>query len=292
VPDGNHLIAVTGASGEVGRRLAARLARQQVRLRLVVRDRARAPEIAGVGVARASEYSAADEMRSAFEGVEVVFLIPAAEAADRVDQHRTAVQAAVTAGVERIVYLSCVGAASDATFTLARDHWHTEQIIRETGLAWTVLRMNLYTDFLPSMVGADGVIRGPAADGRLAAVLRDDVAAAGAAALTSEGHDSMTYELTGPEAFTMAEAAELMQRASGRAISFHDETDDEAFASRSGFGAPEFEVRGWISSYWAIRDGSFAETSDHVLALTGRPPASLEDYLAAHPQSLAVNAEV
>ena len=81
--------------------------------------------------------------------------------------------------------------AADATFTLARDHWHTEQIIRRTDAFWTFLRMNLYMDFISSMVSADGIIRGPAGDGRLAAVLPDDVAAAAAAALTSEGHDGL-----------------------------------------------------------------------------------------------------
>jgi NAD(P)H dehydrogenase (quinone) len=82
-----------------------------------------------------------------------VFLIPAAESADRVSQHRTAVDAAVEAGVARIVYLSFLNAAPDATFTLARDHWATEERIRASGVAWCFLRMSLYVDFIPSMVG-------------------------------------------------------------------------------------------------------------------------------------------
>ena len=101
-------------------------------------------------------------MVGALEGAGTMFLIPATESEDRIEQHRTAVDAAVDAGVRRIVYLSCFGAARDATFTLARDHWHTERHIRASGLAWTFLRMNLYTDFIPTMVSADGTIRGPA----------------------------------------------------------------------------------------------------------------------------------
>ena len=134
-------------------------------------------------------------------------MIPAAESADRVDQHRAAVDAAVEAGVPRIVYLSFVGAAPDATFTLARDHWETEEHIRAAGVRFTFLRMNLYMDFIASMVGADGVVRGPAGDGRLAAILRDDVAAAAAAVLPSGDHDGRTYDLTGREASRSAEAA-------------------------------------------------------------------------------------
>ena len=137
----------------------------------------------------ASGYGAGEEMRAALQGAHTLFLVPAAEAPDRVDQHRAAVDAAAAAGVQRIVYLSFLRAAPDATFTLARDHWHTEQHVRAAGPAWTFLRMSLYLDFIPSMAGPDGVIRGPAGDGRVAAVLRDDVAAAAAPVLTSEGHD-------------------------------------------------------------------------------------------------------
>ena len=182
------LIAVTGATGEVGRRVVARphggrraAAPRRPRRR---RARRRAPTSRV-----ASGYGALDEMRAAFEGADTVFLIPAAEAADRVEQHKTAVDAAVAAGVPRLVYLSFLDAAPDATFTLARDHWATEEHIRATGMTWTFLRMNLYMDFIPGMVGADGVIRGPAGDGRVSAILRDDVAAAAAAVLRGDGHD-------------------------------------------------------------------------------------------------------
>jgi NAD(P)H dehydrogenase (quinone) len=213
-------------------------------------------------------------------------MIPAAESADRVDQHRAAVDAAVDAGVPCIVYLSFVGAAPDATFTLARDHWETEQHIRAAGARFTFLRMNLYMDFIASMVGPDGVLRGPAGDGRLAAILRDDVAAAAAAVLLSGDCDGRTYDLTGREAFTLTEAAAAMSDAAGTAIRFEDESDDEAFASRAGYGAPEWEVRGWVSSYQAIRDGSLARVSRDVRELTGHEPASLAEHLHAHPESL------
>jgi NAD(P)H dehydrogenase (quinone) len=238
-----QLIAVTGATGEVGSRLCARLAAHDARLRMVVRDPSRALQLPGAEVRVASGYAAGQEMRDALTGADALFLMPGTEAPDRVDQHRTAVAAAAAAGVKRIIYLSMIGAAEDATFTLARDHWHTEQAIRATGLRWTFLRMNLYMDFVPNMVAADGVIRGPAGDGAMAAVLRDDVAAAAAGVLTSDGHDGQTYELTGPSSFTLAEAAERMSAATGKRISFHDESDDEAFASRAGYGAPDSESK-------------------------------------------------
>jgi NAD(P)H dehydrogenase (quinone) len=280
------LIAVTGATGAVGTRVSARLAEAGARQRLVVRNASRAPRHAGAEIRQAAGYGADEEMRAALQGADTIFLIPAAETPDRVQQHKTAVDAAVAAGVGRIVYLSFFGAAPDATFTLARDHWHTEEHIRATGVPWTFLRMNLYMDFIPSMVLPEGVIKGPAGHGRLAAILRDDVAAAAAAVLTSDGHDGRPYDLTGREAFSLAQAAGLMSRLTGKAIRFQDETDEEAFAARAVFGAPDFEVRGWVSSYQAIRDGSLEAISLHVRELTGRDPVTLAQYLQAHPEAL------
>ena len=99
--------------------------------------------------------------------------------------------------------------------------------------------------------------------------------------LTSAGHDARTYQLTGPTAFTLSDAAELMSRVTGRPVFFHDENDEEAFASRSGSGAADWEIRGWVGSYWAIRDGSFAAVSSDLDQLTGQPPTSLERHLDA-----------
>jgi NAD(P)H dehydrogenase (quinone) len=273
------LIAVTGATGAVGGRVARLLAGAGVAQRLVVRDPARAPELPGAEVRQASGYGDREGMHAALEGVDTLFLVPAAESPDRMEQHRTAIDAAVAAGVRRVVYLSFLGASATHTFTLGRDHWHTEQHVRASGVAWTLLGMSLYLDFIPSMVGPDGVIRGPAGEGRLAAVLRDDVAASAAAVLTAGGHDGRSYDLTGPEAFTLAEAAEAIGRATGRVVRFHDETDAEALASRAQSGAPEWEVRGWVSSYQAIRDGSLDVVSDDVRRLTGRDPGGLQDLL-------------
>jgi NAD(P)H dehydrogenase (quinone) len=115
-------------------------------------------------------------MRQALAGVHTFFMIPVHEAPDRVQQHVTAVDSAVAAGVKRIVYSSFVGAAPDATFTFARDHWHTEEHIRNTDLDFTFLRGNVYMDVLPWIVGSDDFIRGPAGEGHVAAVARDDVA--------------------------------------------------------------------------------------------------------------------
>lgn len=266
--------------------MAAGLATTGARQRLIVRDAARAPDLPRAEIRIASGYVAGGEMRAALDGADTLLLVPGRESPIRVAEHIVAINAAVAAGIERIVYLSFVRAAPDSVFTLARDHDATEQHIRTTGIPFTFLRMNLYIDFLPNMVGSDGVIRGPADDGRVSAILRDDVADCAVAVLTGEGHDEQTYELTGREAITLTEAAALMSRITGKVIAFHDETIEEAYASRAVYNAPAFEVDGWVTTYTTIAAGEGSAVTDSVLRLTGHEPATLEEYLEAHPECL------
>ncbi|CAA9482534.1 MAG: hypothetical protein AVDCRST_MAG85-762 [uncultured Solirubrobacteraceae bacterium] len=269
------MIAVTGVTGEVGGRVAGHLAERGLEQLLVVRDASRAPEFERAEVREASRgYEDLEGMRRAFDGAETVFLVPAAEAENRIEQHQTAVDAAVAAGAQRIVLLSFVGASADHTFTLGRHHWATEEHVRATGLPCTFLRMNLFMDFVPMMAGEDGVIRGPAGDGRIAAILREDVAAACAAVLASDDdHDGKTYGLTGVEAFTLAEAADAL------GVRFETETVEEAYASRAHLGAPDWMVEGWVTSYLAIAAGELEAVTHDVETLTGQPPATLEQFL-------------
>ena len=280
-------IAVTGATGVVGGAVARLLSDRGLATRLVVRQPARAPSLAHSEVRRASSYGAADEMRAALEGCDTLCLIPAEESADRVTQHKTAVDAAVATGVRRVVYLSIVAPAPDATFTLARDHWATEQHVRASGVAHAFARMNLYLDFLPRMAGPDGVMRGPAGDGRLAAVSRADVAAVTAHVVAGDDADGRAYDITGREALTLGEIAATLAEASGKRIEYADETLAEARSSRASYGAPDWQVDAWISTYTAIAAGELAAVSDTVERVTGRPAQTLAEFCAAHPDALA-----
>jgi uncharacterized protein YbjT (DUF2867 family) len=279
----DELIGVTGVTGGIGGRVAGRLEARGARPRLLVRDPAKAPAGAEVAVAG---YGDAEAMQAALAGVSTLLFVSASESADRVRQHLTAVDAAAAAGVSRVVYVSFYGASADATFTLARHHWITEERIRTSGMAFTFLRDNLYLDFLPFMVGADGVIRGPAGDGRFAGVTRDDIADCAVTALTDDVHNGQTYDLTGPDALTMAEAAEVLAAASGAPIRYERESLAEAYASRAHYGAPDWEVEGWVTSYAAIAAGELAGVTDHVQRLSGHPPVSLAEYLAADPDAV------
>ncbi len=243
----------------------------------------RAPRLAGAEVVTAGGYDDVAGMRAALEGVRTVLLVSATESADRVGLHTAAIDAAVAAGVERIVYVSFLGAGPHATFTFARDHWHTEEHLRRAGVSFTMLRNSIYLDILPYFPGADGVLRGPAGTGRFAGVARDDIADAATAVLTGTGHDNLTYELTGPETITMDEVAAELTRATGRLITYDAETLDQAYASRAGFGAPDWEVAGWVTSYAAIAVGELDGVSTDVEDLTGHAPMNFAEYLDAQP---------
>jgi NAD(P)H dehydrogenase (quinone) len=248
-----NIIAITGATGQVGGRVARRL-QSSAGLRLIVRaepKRSQAPQVAGATVV-AAEYRDGAAMRRALDGVGTLLLVSGRESADRLSEHRSAVDAAVAAGVGRIVYLSFVGAAPDTAFTFGRDHWFTEEHIRASGIGYTFLRDNFYLSYLPLFAGEDGVIRAPAGNGRVAAVAHDDVADVAARVLAEGGYERQILELTGPEALTLAEAAAQLTEVTGREVRYEPETIEEAYASRAHYGAAQFELDGWVTSYVAI----------------------------------------
>jgi NAD(P)H dehydrogenase (quinone) len=280
------MIAVTGASGGLGGRVARALAAEGAPLRLIVRDASRAPDLeAEVAV---GEYRDGAAMRAAFEGAETVYLVSGGESADRVAEHFSAVDAAVAAGVERLVYVSFMGAAPDTAFTFARDHAATEERIRASGLEHTFLRSCMYAEYVPLFASPEGVIRGPAGEGRAAFVARDDVADVAAAVLRApDGPAGRTYDITGPEALTLDEAAAIVSEAAGRKVVYERETLEQARESRRPSGAPDWEIEGWVTSYAAIADGSLEPVSDTVARIAGHAPRSLAEVLREHPERTA-----
>ncbi|GAB3167596.1 SDR family oxidoreductase [Myceligenerans halotolerans] len=271
-------LAITGATGYIGGAVFQHLRHSGLPIRLVVRDAERAPADAGEVVE--ASYGDRGAATEALRGADVLFMVSAAESADRLDQHRTFIDAAASAGVRHVVYTSFLGAAEDATFTLARTHWATEQHLRASPMAWTFLRNSFYLDVFPLFAGEEGVIRGPAGDGRVGAVARADASRTAAAVLRDvDAHAGRTYDLTGPEALTLTEIARVIAQATGRATTYEDETLDEAYASREPYGAPDWQVEAWLSTYTAIAAGELDVVTDTVERLTGTPPTSLADLL-------------
>lgn len=277
-------IAVTGATGHIGSRIVEGLlslgADNDLTVRRLVRDASRAPQIAGTEIAQA-DYRDGPAVEKALDGVDVVFMVSAHESADRVHEHVTFITAAARAGVRHIVYTSFSGAGDAAGFTLARDHGATEAAIRDSGMEYTFLRDNFYLDVLTEFADQNGVIRGPAGDGVVAAVARADVVdVATTVLLHPHQHVNRIYELTGGEALSLTELARRASAATGKSYSFVNETLDEAYASRAHYGAPDWQVDAWVSTYTAIADGELARVSHDVQAVTGHAPRTLEDVLS------------
>jgi NAD(P)H dehydrogenase (quinone) len=277
-------IAVTGATGDLGGRVARELAARGVKQRLIVRDPTRAPQLAGADVAIAS-YEDTEAMARALDGIGTLLLVSGHEHPDRISLHRKAIEGARRAGVERIVYTSFMGAAPGATFPFAREHSATEAAIREAGISLTSMRNSLYADVAPRFVGADGVIRAPAGHGRVAWVARADVARLAAVLLIEPGHEGQVYDVSGPHAIDLHESARILTKATRRAITYHAETPDEARASRGGH--PDWLVEAWIGSYLMLSSGEGSVTSHTIEHLTGRCPMTLSEFLAAEPSTLA-----
>ncbi|NHA67654.1 SDR family oxidoreductase [Phycicoccus flavus] len=270
-------LALTGSTGALGGRVARLLA--DLHPRLVVRDPARAPDLGG-DVVRAS-YGEQEASVRALEGVDTLFMVSGAEAPDRRAQHRAFIEAAARAGVSHLVYTSFSGAAPDATFTLGRDHVDAEEAIAGSGMTSTVLRDNFYAEMVPLFADEAGVVRGPAGDGAVALVSRLDVADVAAAVLrTPAAHRGAVYELTGPEALTLAEAARRAGAPLGRDLRYEEETVEEAYASRrAAFDAEDWQLDAWVSTYTAIADGSVSRVTGDVERVTGHPARTLEDAL-------------
>ena len=273
-------LAVTGSTGNLGGLVARLLAEAGSPQRLLVRDAARAPELEGASPVVCT-YMDSVLAKRALDGVKTLFMVSAAEAEDRLQQHYAFVDAAMAAGVQHIVYTSFFGAAPDSTFTLGRDHYATEEWIKASGMDYTFLRDNFYLDFLPLLAGEEGMIRGPAGDGVVAAVARADVARSAVTVLRDPAlHVGRTYDLTGPEDISLTRAAELLTAGTGRTITFRNETVEEAYASRASFGAPPWQVDAWVSTYTAIAAGELAGPTSAVHELTGREPLDLAQFLA------------
>jgi NAD(P)H dehydrogenase (quinone) len=289
-----RVIAVTGATGALGRRVVPRLAgREDVALRLVVRETARAPRVPGAEVAAVpGGYADGPGLTAALAGVHTLYLVSAAEAEDRLQQHRTAVAAAAAAGVQRVVYTSFLGAAPDAVFTLARQHAATEEALAATGVRTTVLRHAMYADFVPFFaVLEDGraVIAAPADDGRASFVSRDDLADVAAAVLLDDSPalDGAVLDVTGPEALSLDDAAAVLAEVTGRPATYRRQTVEEAWATRRPSGHPDWEVEGWVTSYRAIAAGELSRVTDVVPTLTGHPARTVAEHLHAHPEDWA-----
>lgn len=279
-------IAITGASGQLGRLVAdellARVSPEEVVL--LTRSPEGLSEYAERGASvRAADFGKPETLAAAFEGVTKMLLISTDAVGARVEGHLAAIDAAVKAGVTHIAYTSVPDPDAKNPAAVAPDHFATETAMRESGVAWTMLRNNLYSDMQVDSVGqaaASGTVFTNVGDGGAAYVTRADCAAVAAGVLAGEGHENQEYDVTGPAAVTAQDLADLASAKSGTEVSVTNVGDDDYAAGLISAGVPEFVVPMLVSFGTAIRQGKLANVTDVVKTIGGRTPTPLSALLS------------
>jgi uncharacterized protein YbjT (DUF2867 family) len=281
------MILITGATGNIGRRVAELLSKRSEPLRLMGRHVESMPKLAQ-SESVVADYANPASLDKAFKGVDRAFIVSGyAEPGRRAELHRNAFQAASRSGVRHLVYLSFLGASPQSKFPMSRDHYMSEQYLKDTGIASTILRDSLYLDLIPEMFNEKGVMRGPASRGEVSWVSREDVAHVVATALQPTTPFNGTYDVTGPEALTLQETARQVSLQVGRELRYEDEPVEEGRKWRSTLGAPAWEVETWLGSYEAIAAGELDTVSDTVLQFTGNQPLRLSQYFGKYSELLS-----
>ena len=273
------MIGITGVTGKLGSYVADLVDQQGIASIHLARSPERAKVYASAEI-RKMVYANTPEVVEALKGIDTLLMVSARENPERVKEHKDFLDAAKLAGVQHIIYTSFYGAGEKATFTLSRDHAQTEAYIKELGFTYTFLRDNFYLDFFIDIALENGEIRGPAGRGRVSAVARKDTSRVAAEILLNPKEwENQTLNLTGPEDLSMEEIVELLSKETGNAITYVDESVEEAYESRKKWPAQTWEYDAWVSTYTAIKAGEQAGVSTDVEKVLGRPAMNLIDVL-------------
>ncbi|MFF3952866.1 SDR family oxidoreductase [Streptomyces sp. NPDC001890] len=279
-------IVVTGATGELGRLVVEQLLTTVPAsgIAAVVRDEEKAAPLAARGVElRVADYDRPESLKDAFRAGDRVLLISGSEVGRRVPQHTAVIDAAKAAGVAQLAYTGILGGPA-ADFRLAAEHKVTEQLILDSGLPHTFLRNGWYTENYTANLAPvleHGAVVANAGEGRIASATRADYAAAAAAVLTGEGHIGAVYELSGDVAWSLAEYAAEISRATGKEIAYRNVPAAAHREILTGAGVPEFFAEILTDVDEAIARGLLATTSGDLARLTGRPTTPLAETVAA-----------
>ncbi|HWT25000.1 MAG TPA: NAD(P)H-binding protein [Solirubrobacteraceae bacterium] len=290
-------IVITGASGNLGRLVAAAVLDgvDPSEVVLLTRDPSRLGDLARRGAeVRTADFMDPSTLPDAFAGAEKVLVISTDQIGARVPGHKAAIDAAVAAGARSIAYTSGINPSHSNPIVVATDHRETEEHLRRSGAAWTMLRNSIYAEVLLGGAGAalaTGRHVTNEGDGRVSYVAREDCAAVAAAVLTSDGHDHKIYDVTGPAALGAADVAALYGELGGRPVDVVA-VDDAAYTAGlvEHAGMPEPVAQAYATFGIGTRCGYSAAVSDAVLTIAGKAPRTARDVLAEHRESLASGA--
>lgn len=276
-------IAITGATGQLGRLVVEKLKAQVPADQIValVRTPAKATDL-GVET-READYAQPATLATALAGVDKLLLVSSSEVGQRATQHHNVIEAAKQAGVKHIVYTSVLH-ADTSPLSLADEHRATEAELKASGVAYTLLRNGWYTEnYTGSVPGAvaGGAFLGSAGNGQISSATRADFAAAAVAVLTTEGHENKTYELAGDESYTLTELAAEISRQTGKDIPYNNLPVADYAAALAGFGIPEGFAHGLASWDADAAEGALFDDSRQLSKLIGHPTTPLSTAVTA-----------
>lgn len=275
-------IGVTGASGKLGHIVVEKLKERTSAENIVAL--VRVPEKASdLGVeARVFDYDKPESLAPTLQGVDYLLLISGNKVGMRTRQHTNVINAAKQAGIKWIVYTSLLH-VDKSSLNLAEEHRDTEAALKASGIAYTLLRNGWYTEnYTGSVKGivAAGALVGCAANGKIASAARADYAEAAAAVLTGKGNEGKIYELSGDEAYTLADLAAEISKQTGKNIPYNNLSETGYVELLMKKGLPEglaSSIAGWDAG--ASRNDLFDDTKQ-LSALIGRPTTPLSKMVA------------
>ncbi len=225
------------------------------------------------------DLSKPETLDAALDGVERVFLLSSPDP-DQVKLQSNLIDAARRMGARHVVKVSVAGGPDSGT-QIGRWHWTTETQLKDSGLAFTILRPTSYMQqmllFAPT-IAATGSFALPMGTGAVAVVDTRDVAAVGVRALTEAGHESKIYDLTGPEALTFDEMADELSNATGKKIAYVHVPPDYARKQLAAIGLPRWLIDDMIVLCASFREGYGAAVSSAIRDVTKRPARSFGEF--------------
>ncbi|MDP9888568.1 SDR family oxidoreductase [Pseudarthrobacter enclensis] len=274
-------IVVTGATGQLGRHVLEALLERGVPAGGIVAAGRSVEKLAGFadrGVqVKHVDYADAASVAAALKGARRVLLISGSEVGQRVEQHRSVIEAAKAEGVDLLAYTS-IANADTTGMLLADEHKATEDMLRESGVPFVLLRngwyLENYTEQLQGTL-AQGALAGSAGDGKVSGAARVDYAHAAAAVLLADDQAGKVYELGGDDAFSMADLAAETSAATGKDISYKNLPAEEYVGVLTGVGVPEAFAEILADSDLGIARGDLLVSTGDLRRLIGRPTTSL-----------------
>ena len=281
------MILVTGATGLIGGEVLRRLSQAAVPARALTRDMKKAQTMPGVTWV-AGDLGKPETLPAAFEGAKTLFLLTH-YLEDMVELQHNAIAAARAAGVTHVVKVSAFAASDHSKAPIGRWHYHVEKELQESGLGWTMLRPHHFMQNLLAQaeyVKEEGAIYSPSGDGKIPYVDGRDVGAVAVVTLTTPGHIGKKYVLTGSEAMSYRQAAEIIAAVIGKPVRFVDESPEQARARRVREGVPPAVIESVLAIGAYQRAGGKTVTITSTIAdLTGRPPKTVAELVREHAVS-------